>query len=144
MASNHKTFQRAQPFYRETVADCRCQGLDLWPLEGYAYPNQTHSKFLCPEETNPGFPLKSDKNKTISRDDGGSNLYTNKSVIEVRGCADRFLSSVSVSGSLLCQRSRAVTGLAVQLMDTSVTALRSGRVTEDRAEWETRFHLRAK
>jgi len=87
MNTNHKTFQRALPFYRETVADCRCQGLDLWPLEGYAYPNQTHSKFLCPEETNPGFPLKSDKNKTISRDDGGSNLYTNKSVIEVRGCA---------------------------------------------------------
>lgn len=29
-------------------------------------------------------------------------------------------------------------------MGTSVTALRSGHVTEDRAERETRFHLRAK
>lgn len=142
MAASHKMFQRALPFYREIVAGCRCQSLDLSPLEGYAYPNQTHSMFLCPEETNPGFPLKSDK-KIISGD-GGSQSRANKSVMEVCWCAncpyDRFPSS----GCLSCQRSRAVTVPAVQLMDTSVTVLRSGCVTEDRAERETCFHLRAK
>ncbi len=76
--------------------------------------------------------------------DGGSQSHANKSVMEVRWCAncpyDRFPSS----GCLSCHRRRAVTGPAVQFMDTSEIVLRSGCVTEDRVERETCFHLRAK